>query len=117
MKISETPAASVRAYDRIHAIDLMKHNVDYQMGEVFESAVTFGRVAPELGTPAEEAAGPQTTSASATSPDWSSRRKSARWAARSWWSARRLRRSLMAPNGKARALNEETRDILGEGVF
>jgi Kef-type K+ transport system membrane component KefB len=36
-----------RAYDRIHAIDLMKANVDYQMRETFESALGFGRVTLE----------------------------------------------------------------------
>lgn len=46
----------VRAYDRIHAIDLMKANVDYQMRETFESALGFGRVTLEgLGLTYDEA--------------------------------------------------------------
>lgn len=45
-----------RAYDRIHAIDLMKANVDYQMRETFESALGFGRVTLEgLGLSYDEA--------------------------------------------------------------
>lgn len=45
-----------RAYDRIHAIDLMKANVDYQMRETFESALGFGRVTLEgLGLNYDEA--------------------------------------------------------------
>ena len=48
----------VRAYDRIHAIDLMKLEVDYQMRETFESALAFGQATlEELGLdPAEAAA-------------------------------------------------------------
>ncbi|RDJ23648.1 potassium transporter TrkA [Bosea caraganae] len=46
----------VRAYDRIHAIELMKANVDYQMRETFESALGFGRVTLEgLGLTYDEA--------------------------------------------------------------
>lgn len=46
----------VRAFDRIHAIDLMKANVDYQMRETFESALGFGRVTLEtLGLSRDEA--------------------------------------------------------------
>ncbi|MBK8086352.1 MAG: cation:proton antiporter [Devosia sp.] len=41
---SEFPLAKlhVRAYDRGHAIELVKRGVDYQIREVFESALTFG---------------------------------------------------------------------------
>ena len=47
----------VRAYDRIHAIDLMKLQVDYQLRETFESALRFGRATlEELGVQEEEAA-------------------------------------------------------------
>lgn len=46
----------VRAYDRIHAIELMKANVDFQMRETFESALGFGRVTLEtLGLTRDEA--------------------------------------------------------------
>ena len=45
-----------RAFDRIHAIELMKANVDYQMRETFESALDFGRVTLEaVGLTRDEA--------------------------------------------------------------
>ncbi|MDQ4136973.1 MAG: cation:proton antiporter, partial [Pseudomonadota bacterium] len=47
----------VRAYDRVHAIELMKHEVDYQLRELVESALVFGRATlEELGLSREEAA-------------------------------------------------------------
>jgi monovalent cation:proton antiporter-2 (CPA2) family protein len=109
----------VRAYDRIHAIELMKHDVDYQMREVFESAIAFGRVAlEELGTPAE---------AAAQTADDIRKRDIARLilqkevgamsGAELVVGAKIAPEPLMVPAGKARALSEETRDILGEGVF
>jgi len=55
---AEFPSARlhVRAYDRIHAIELMKANVDFQMRETFESALGFGRVTLEtLGLTRDEA--------------------------------------------------------------
>lgn len=33
----------VRAYDRVHAVELMGMDVDYQLRETFESAIVFGR--------------------------------------------------------------------------
>ncbi|HRF07468.1 MAG TPA: monovalent cation:proton antiporter-2 (CPA2) family protein [Xanthobacteraceae bacterium] len=45
----------VRAFDREHAIDLVRAGVDYQVREVLHSAVVFGRNAlKELGVPDEE---------------------------------------------------------------
>ncbi|MFN3672394.1 MAG: monovalent cation:proton antiporter-2 (CPA2) family protein [Bosea sp. (in: a-proteobacteria)] len=55
---SEFPSARIhaRAYDRIHAIELMKAEVDYQIRETFESALGFGRVTLEgLGLTYDEA--------------------------------------------------------------
>ena len=47
----------VRAYDRIHAIELMKRYVDHQIRETFESALVFGQATlEELGVPETEAA-------------------------------------------------------------
>jgi voltage-gated potassium channel Kch len=37
----------VRAYDRIHAIDLMKLDVDYQLRETFDAAIAFGQATLE----------------------------------------------------------------------
>jgi monovalent cation:proton antiporter-2 (CPA2) family protein len=36
-----------RAFDRIHAIELLEHGADYQMRETYESAIAFGRSALE----------------------------------------------------------------------
>jgi monovalent cation:proton antiporter-2 (CPA2) family protein len=49
MARAEFPNARLhaRAYDRIHAIELMKADVDFQMRETFESALGFGRVTLE----------------------------------------------------------------------
>ncbi|HEX6996902.1 MAG TPA: monovalent cation:proton antiporter-2 (CPA2) family protein [Gammaproteobacteria bacterium] len=47
----------VRAKDRVHALELVKAGVDFQLRETFESAVAFGSAALRaLGVPAEEAA-------------------------------------------------------------
>ena len=47
----------MRAYDRIHAIDLMNLNVDDQIRETFESALAFGQATlEELGFDPGEAA-------------------------------------------------------------
>jgi glutathione-regulated potassium-efflux system protein KefB len=56
---AEFPLAKVmaRAYDRGHAIQLVKAGVDYQLREVFESALLFGVEALKLlGATDEEAA-------------------------------------------------------------
>jgi len=47
----------VRAFDRGHAMDLIRAGVDYQIRETFESAMVFGgEVLRGLGVPDEEAA-------------------------------------------------------------
>lgn len=47
----------VRAYDRGHAIDLIRAGVDQQVRETFESAMAFGEAALRgLGVPTQEAA-------------------------------------------------------------
>lgn len=56
---AEFPQAAlmVRAYDRGHALDLIKAEVDYQVRETFESAMVFGASALErLGLSPEEIA-------------------------------------------------------------
>ncbi len=46
----------VRAFDREHALELVRAGVDYQLRETLHSAVAFGREAlQELGVPDEEA--------------------------------------------------------------
>ncbi|MES2033184.1 MAG: monovalent cation:proton antiporter-2 (CPA2) family protein [Pseudomonadota bacterium] len=54
---AEFPQATlmVRAFDRGHALDLIKAEVDYQIRETFESAMVFGaRALEELGLSADE---------------------------------------------------------------
>jgi len=56
---SEFPLAKLfaRAYDRGHSMRLIQAGVDYQMRELFESSLAFGkRVLVELGVDEEEAA-------------------------------------------------------------
>jgi glutathione-regulated potassium-efflux system protein KefB len=56
---SEFPLAKVfaRAFDRGHAIELIKLDVDYQIREMFESALVFGGEAlAALGSDADEVA-------------------------------------------------------------
>ena len=59
----------VRAYDRNHAITLMNMEVDYQLQELFESAIAFSRAAlEEPGVDWDPRRRSRTRSASATSP-------------------------------------------------
>jgi len=108
----------VRAFDRIHAVELMKLNVDYQLREAFESAIVFGRAAlEELGVDPETAA--------AAANDVRKRdiarlflqmEVGAMGGAELVVGSKIAPEPLTAPAGKARALSSETRDILGEGV-
>jgi monovalent cation:proton antiporter-2 (CPA2) family protein len=108
----------VRAFDRIHAIELMNLDVDYQIREVFESAIVFGRAAlEELGTDPE---------AAAAAANDVRKRDIARLVlqkevgtmggAELVVGAKIEPEPLTVPTGRARALSPETRDILGEGV-
>ncbi|NIX76685.1 monovalent cation:proton antiporter-2 (CPA2) family protein [Microvirga terricola] len=108
----------VRAYDRIHAVALMKMDVDYQLRESFESAIAFSRAAlEELGATTQEAA---------AAADDVRKRDIARLilqkeggtmgGAELVVGAKIEPEPLSAPTGKARGLSAETRDILGEGV-
>jgi monovalent cation:proton antiporter-2 (CPA2) family protein len=109
----------VRAFDRIHAVELMKLEVDYQLREAFESAIVFGRAAlEELGTD------PETAAAAANDVR---KRDIARLVlqkdggdmggAELVVGARIAPEPLTAPAGKAKALSPETRDLLGEGAL
>jgi monovalent cation:proton antiporter-2 (CPA2) family protein len=109
----------VRAFDRIHAIELMNRDVDYQIREVFESAIVFGRAAlEELGTEPD---------AAAAAANDVRKRDIARLVlqkevgtmggAELVVGAKIAPEPLTVPTGRARALSPETRDILGEGVL
>ncbi|QFU15787.1 monovalent cation:proton antiporter-2 (CPA2) family protein [Microvirga thermotolerans] len=109
----------VRAYDRIHAVNLMTMDVDYQIRECFESAITFGRATlEELGFDAETAQ---------ASADEIRKRDIARLVlqrsvgdmggAELVVGAKIAPEPLLKPAGKARGLSPETRDILNEGIL
>ena len=108
----------VRAFDRIHAIELMNRDVDYQIREVFESAIVFGRAAlEELWTEPD---------AAASAANDVRKRDIARLVlqkevgtmggAELVVGAKITPEPLTVPTSRARALSPETRDILGEGV-
>jgi monovalent cation:proton antiporter-2 (CPA2) family protein len=106
----------VRAYDRLHAIELMNQEVDYQLRETFESAIVFSRAAlEELGVPS--------ATATAVADDVRKRdiaRLVLQKAGGMMGGADLLiggkvaPEPLIEPTGRARALSSETRDILGE---
>jgi voltage-gated potassium channel Kch len=110
-------ATYVRAYDRIHAIDLMNHDVDFIVRESFESALAFGQGMLEgLGIERE--------SARAVVDDVR-RRDTVRLMLQKTegiMGGRDLLHGvspepLVAPKAKPRALSPETRDIIGdEGI-
>jgi len=109
----------VRAFDRIHAIELMKRDVDYQIREVFESAIVFGRAAlEELGVePSAAAAAANDVRKRDIARLVLQKEVGAMGGAELVVGSKITPEPLTAPAGKARALSPETRDILGEGVM
>jgi monovalent cation:proton antiporter-2 (CPA2) family protein len=106
----------VRAYDRIHAIDLMNLHVDHQIRETFESALAFGQATlEELGF--------DSSAAKAVVEDVR-RRDIARLmmqkveglmgGADMLHGARLEPQPLTDPRKRAHGLTEETRDLIGE---
>jgi monovalent cation:proton antiporter-2 (CPA2) family protein len=106
----------VRAYDRVHAIALMNMEVDYQLRELFESAIAFSRAAlQELGVAPDEAA---SITEEVRKRDITrlvlQRAGDAMSGADLVIGSKVEPEPLVKPAGKARALSTETRDILGE---
>jgi CPA2 family monovalent cation:H+ antiporter-2/glutathione-regulated potassium-efflux system protein KefB len=106
----------VRAYDRIHAVDLMKLHVDYQMRETFESALAFGQATlEELGVEAGEAA---EITADVRRRDVArlvmQQAEGIMGGADLLHGARLEPEPLVAPKARSHGLNPETRDIIGE---
>jgi voltage-gated potassium channel Kch len=107
----------VRAYDRLHAVELMNRDVDYQIRETAESALAFGRAALEGLGLSPEAALARTDDVrkrdiarlvlqqAGALPDGSSWMRGA--------AAGLKPEPLTAPVRPARALNTETRDLVG----
>lgn len=109
----------VRAFDRIHAVRLLKIGVDYQLRETFESAVVFGRSAlEELGVDAETAANAaQDVRKRDIARLFLQKEIGAMGGAELMAGAKIAPEPLTSPKGKAKALSPETRDILGEGAL
>jgi len=105
----------VRAFDRIHAIDLMKANVDYQMRETFESALGFGRVTLEtLGLSRDEA-----DFVIDHVRDRDAQRMEIQFNEGIAAALNRVPRvtpePIVKPKGKSRALNAETEQVIADG--
>ncbi|WP_414475063.1 monovalent cation:proton antiporter-2 (CPA2) family protein [Microvirga sp. M2] len=109
----------VRAYDRIHAVKLLKIGIDYQLRETFESAIVFGRSAlEELGIDAETALGAaQDVRKRDIARLFLQKEIGASFGAELVVGAKIAPEPLTSPTGKAKALSPETRDILGEGAL
>jgi monovalent cation:proton antiporter-2 (CPA2) family protein len=106
----------VRAYDRIHAIDLMKLEVDHQIRETFESALAFGQAAlEELGLDAAEAAA---VAADVRRRDVArlvmQKSQGIMGGADLLHGTRLEPEPLIAPRARSHGLSPETRDIIGE---
>jgi monovalent cation:proton antiporter-2 (CPA2) family protein len=117
MARAEFPQARLhaRAYDRIHAIELMKANVDYQLRETFESALDFGRVTLEaVGLNYEEA-----SLVIDSVRDRDAQRMEIQYhegiAAALNKVPRVTPEPLVRPKGKSKALTQETREVIEDG--
>jgi len=109
----------VRAFDRIHAVKLLKIGIDYQLRETFESAIVFGRSAlEELGVEAEVAASAaQDVRKRDIARLFLQKEIGASFGTELVVGAKIAPEPLTSPTGKAKALSPETRDILGEGAL
>ncbi|MDF3060255.1 MAG: potassium efflux system protein [Microvirga sp.] len=106
----------VRAYDRIHAIDLMKREADFQIRETFESALAFGQAAlEELGLDPSEAAA---VTADVRRRDIArlvmQKSEGIMGGADLLHGTRLEPEPLIAPRARSHGLSPETRDIIGE---
>jgi len=117
MAKAEFPTARLhaRAYDRVHAIDLMRADVDYQMRETFESALGFGRVTLEgLGLNYEEA-----SLVIEHVRDRDAQRMEIQFSDGIAAGLQKVPRvspePLVKPKGKSKALTQETREVIQDG--
>jgi len=105
-----------RAYDRLHAIELLDREVDYQIRETFESAIAFGRAALEglEVAPADAAAATEDVRKRDIARLVLQQAGGLMGGADLLIGGKVEPQPLTEPAGKARALSLETRDILGE---
>lgn len=113
----EFPAVRIhaRAYDRVHAMDLMRLDVDYQMRETFESALGFGRVTLEaLGLSYEEA-----SFVIEHVRDRDAQRMEIQFSEGVAAGIEKVPRvtpePIVTPKGKSKALTKETQDVIEDG--
>ena len=108
----------VRAYDRMHAVELMNRDVDFQLRETAESALAFGRATLEGLGLSPEAAAARTADvrkrdiARLVLQQAGALPEGTGWL-RGTVPAEIKPEPLTAPQRPARALNAETRDIIG----
>jgi monovalent cation:proton antiporter-2 (CPA2) family protein len=107
----------VRAYDRVHALDLMKLDVDYQLRETFLSALAFGRATLEgLGVPSERAAEVEADVRKRDTTRLVMQRDGGLMGGADLLHGAKVKpEPLTAPKTASRGLTLETRDILGRG--
>ncbi|MEA1831635.1 monovalent cation:proton antiporter-2 (CPA2) family protein [Methylobacterium durans] len=113
----ESVRTYVRAYDRTHAVELMNRDVDFQLRETSESALAFGRATLEALGLSAEAAARRTEDVRKRDVARLVLQQAGALPDGSGW----LRglpgelkpEPLTAPQRPARALNAETRDIIG----
>jgi voltage-gated potassium channel Kch len=106
----------VRAYDRIHAIELMKRDVDHQTRELFESALAFGRATlEELGVAPEAVARVVEDVRKRDVARLVMQKAQGLMAGADLLHGARLKpEPLTAPRARPKALSPETRDIIGQ---
>ena len=104
-----------RAFDRVHAIDLMRADVDFQMRETFESALGFSRVTLEgLGLDYEEA-----SLVIENVRERDAQRMEIQFSEGIAAGLQKVPRvspePLVKPKAKSKALSEETREVIEDG--
>ncbi|MBU0829791.1 MAG: monovalent cation:proton antiporter-2 (CPA2) family protein [Gammaproteobacteria bacterium] len=105
-----------RAYDRQHAIELLRLGVDYQMRETFESAMGFGMQALEtLGVDADEVAQVAESIRARDAERLQLELAGDKDAARQFFQGKKwIPTPLTQPQREARALNEEAADAIDQ---
>lgn len=100
----------VRAYDREHALQLIKAGVDYQIRETFESASAFGEAALcAIGVPVEQAAETVADVRRRDLERLALQQTGGKWAGVELMHSNRMKPSPLTPPTRAgQALNEET---------
>lgn len=104
----------VRAFDRVHSIDLLRKGVDYEVRETLESALSFGgRTLESLGFSTEAAAHRVADVRLRDRQRLERQLEEGIFASPDMWTKRKVEpEPLTAPEKPARPLNPEAQDIL-----